>query len=180
MHLTLFFFCTSSVFSSVFASSNGALPDCCLSISPKKVNVTSIVSYWQQDNRICPVKAIVFTLENGKYLCSDPDLDWTKKAMRKIDEEAEQMPNHSSGLAPDALQEKTEGFVKTTMLPLTSRWPQVPARVGISTRKRKGKPRRIKIKIIRKKEKGKNKGKKKKEKTIKQPTFNHTSSFTTS
>lgn len=100
--------------------------------------------------------------------------------MRKIDEEAEQMPNHSSGLAPDALQEKTEGFVKTTMLPLTSRWPQVPATVGISTRKRKAKPRRIKIKIIKKKNKGKNKGKKQKGKTTKQPAFSHTSSFTTS
>ncbi|KAK3546188.1 hypothetical protein QTP70_025232 [Hemibagrus guttatus] len=180
MHLTLFFFCTSAVFSSIFALRHGAPPDCCLSISPKKVNVISIVGYWRQNNGMCPIKAIVFTLENGISLCSDPDIDWTKNAMRKVDEEAQQMPNHSSGLAPDALQEKTEGFVKATMLPLTSRWPQVPARVSLSARKHKAKPRWRKIKIIKKKKKGKNKGKKEKEKTTKQPAFNHTSSFTAS
>ncbi|GAA6085810.1 uncharacterized protein LOC113540055, partial [Tachysurus ichikawai] len=127
-----------------------------------------------------------FILDNGKSLCSNPDLHWTKKAMRKVDEAAEKAPNHSSGLGSGALQKNTEGFLKTTMLPLTSRWPQVPARVGMSTRKHRAKSskpqrgRRKRIKIIKKKRKGKNKGKKEKQKTTKQPVSNHTSSFTTS
>lgn len=106
-----------------------------------------------------------FPLENGKVLCSDPDLPWTKRAMRKVDEEAERKRNHR----PDSPQEGTGGFQKTTMLPLTSRWPQVPTSVAILMKKPRAdsapKPQRgprRRIKIIKTKRKDRNKGGKRK------------------
>ncbi|KAB5579831.1 hypothetical protein PHYPO_G00199480 [Pangasianodon hypophthalmus] len=183
MHLTFFFFCTTAVFSSIFAR-NGAPGDCCLRISPNQVSVTSIVSYWQQDEGLCPITAIAFTLENGKVLCSDPVSPWTKKAMRKVDEEAEQKRNHRHGQAPDAPQNGTEGLLTSTMLPLTSRWPQVPASVAMwPTKVKSSKPQRgskKRIVVIKKKRKNRKKGGKGKRKITKPPVFNHTSSFTTS
>ncbi|KAK3567025.1 hypothetical protein QTP86_008980 [Hemibagrus guttatus] len=123
------------------AQGSEAFPvSCCLKVCDTKVRKEFLKSYSLQDKPLCPVKAVRFTLENGISLCSDPDIDWTKNAMRKVDEEAQQMPNHSSGLAPDALQEKTEGFVKATMLPLTSRLaspgPHPGARPGVGACRR--------------------------------------------
>lgn len=105
-----------------------------------------------------------FTLKKGNVLCSDPASPWTEKAMRKIDEEAEQKRNRTFGLPTDAPLEGTVALPTTTMLPLTSRWPQVHTSVVLMGKHRADsapKPKRgkkKKIKIVKRKRKGKNKG----------------------
>lgn len=133
-----------------------------------------------------------FTLNNGKFLCSNPVSPWTKKAMRKLDEEAKQKRNHRFGLAPDAPKESTEGLLTATMMPLTSRWPQVPASVAMPMEKSRAEsPANVKSSTPKKQKqrrKGRNKvGKRKstsrikiKIKIKKQPVLLHTSSFTMS
>lgn len=113
-------------------------------------------------------------------------------AMWKVDAKAEQKRNNRSGLAADVPQENTEDLLTTTMLPLTSRWPQMPASIAIlmgkhradsPTKVKPSKPKRgskRQIKIIKKKRKGRNKGGKGERKITKQPVLNHTTSFTTS
>lgn len=133
-----------------------------------------------------------FTLNNGKFLCSNPVSPWTKKAMRKLNKEAKQKRNHRFRLAPDAPKESTEGLLTATMMPLTSRWPQVPASVAMPMEKSRAEsPANVKSSTPKKQKqrrKGRNKvGKRKstsrikiKIKIKKQPVLLHTSAFTKS
>lgn len=96
-----------------------------------------------------------FTLNNGKFLCSNPVSPWTKKAMRKLNKEAKQKRNHRFRLAPDAPKESTEGLLTATMMPLTSRWPQVPASVAMPMEKSRAESPLVYTKEVKAKKEGK-------------------------
>ncbi|XP_071346994.1 lymphotactin-like [Trachinotus anak] len=71
--------------------------------------IRRIVDYTVQAEGVCPIRAVVFRTVTGKRVCSDPNIDWVKTAMLKVDqgkkasremEESEQ--GSASGITPAA------------------------------------------------------------------------------
>ncbi|XP_072544747.1 uncharacterized protein [Salminus brasiliensis] len=87
LHLAVGFLCFVAL-SSTFAQ-NGRPSHCCLKISSiaHKVRLDKIVDYWWQIKGVCPITAVVLKTRLGKRLCADPNIDWTKRAMSKVDTE---------------------------------------------------------------------------------------------
>ncbi|KAF4117598.1 C-C motif chemokine 20-like [Onychostoma macrolepis] len=59
--------------------------NCCLVVTDIKIPVTNIVGYYIQEPVSCPVRAVVFHTSKNKKICSDPDNNWAKKAMKILD-----------------------------------------------------------------------------------------------
>ncbi|XP_042354481.1 eotaxin-like isoform X4 [Plectropomus leopardus] len=82
------FHCLTTWMSTVHATI-GPDSDCCPQWSDTKVRVHKIVDYTNQSEGVCPIRAVVFQTRSGKRICSDPDSDWARKAMQKVDEKRE-------------------------------------------------------------------------------------------
>ncbi|KAI3375058.1 hypothetical protein L3Q82_021574 [Scortum barcoo] len=72
---------------SMVDATQGPVSNCCLRWSNTRIPVKLIVDYTIQSEGACPIKAVILQTHRGKRLCSDPNSDWGKKAMLKVDEE---------------------------------------------------------------------------------------------
>ncbi|XP_069069622.1 lymphotactin-like isoform X2 [Pleurodeles waltl] len=62
----------------------------------QKIAAGRIQSYKVQTN---PIAAVILTLKKGKKSCVDPNLDWVKKVMMKVDK-AERQKNRGGSTKP--------------------------------------------------------------------------------
>ncbi|XP_017269566.1 C-C motif chemokine 20b [Kryptolebias marmoratus] len=59
---------------------------CCMNYSKHRPAFKRILTYYKQTiTGSCDINAIIFYLR-GKFLCADPSVQWTKKAMEFVDE----------------------------------------------------------------------------------------------
>ncbi|XP_074507064.1 C-C motif chemokine 2-like [Sebastes fasciatus] len=72
---------------SVGHATNGPVSSCCLGRSDTKVPFKRILSYTIQTDGVCQITAVVFLTKLGKRICSDPNSDWAKRTILKLDEE---------------------------------------------------------------------------------------------
>ncbi|KAL6489965.1 hypothetical protein MHYP_G00003100 [Metynnis hypsauchen] len=66
-------------------ASNGPPPDCCNKVTDTKIKVAQISRYVYQDPALCPVRAVRIISTKNRVICSDPESNWTKNAMRLVD-----------------------------------------------------------------------------------------------
>uniref|UniRef100_A0A8C7WT86 Chemokine interleukin-8-like domain-containing protein n=1 Tax=Oryzias sinensis TaxID=183150 RepID=A0A8C7WT86_9TELE len=85
---------------------NGPMKGCeCLRWYGTKVNISLIKSYTIQEETKCSVRVIKFQTVQGKTICSDPNNNWTKNTMKKLDLQKSAMVERQnmrikSGIAP--------------------------------------------------------------------------------
>ncbi|XP_036411196.1 eotaxin-like [Megalops cyprinoides] len=72
------------------SASGGPPSTCCLRVSETRLRLDRIRDYTVQNAGICPVDAIVFRTKRGKRVCSDPERDWVKRAMKTVDTKKEE------------------------------------------------------------------------------------------
>lgn len=60
---------------------------CCVQWSKTRVPLKQIVNYTIQSEDTCRIKAVQLRTVRGKTICANPDADWTKKAIEKVDNE---------------------------------------------------------------------------------------------
>uniref|UniRef100_A0A3Q3KP88 Chemokine interleukin-8-like domain-containing protein n=1 Tax=Monopterus albus TaxID=43700 RepID=A0A3Q3KP88_MONAL len=92
--------CIITWMSSVQAT-HGPASSCCLRL-PKNIKRPPhkrIVNYTIQSEVVCPIKAIVFQTKSGKTLCFDPNNDWAKRTIRKVQHEKEITSNTAPAVA---------------------------------------------------------------------------------
>ncbi|NWV62202.1 CCL11 protein, partial [Malurus elegans] len=65
------------------ASSQSIRKFSCLTLSPKQLNIRTLVSYQKQQ---VPTNAIMFITAKGIKICVSPDEKWVQTAMKRIDE----------------------------------------------------------------------------------------------
>uniref|UniRef100_A0A673I6S4 Chemokine interleukin-8-like domain-containing protein n=1 Tax=Sinocyclocheilus rhinocerous TaxID=307959 RepID=A0A673I6S4_9TELE len=70
----------------VFTCTDGRPVSCCLKIGRSKPPLDKVLNYKIQTKGLCPITAVVIQTVPGKRLCSDPNSDWTKRAMWNMDE----------------------------------------------------------------------------------------------
>ncbi|XP_008300078.1 eotaxin-like isoform X1 [Stegastes partitus] len=68
-------------------ATHGSERNCCLQWSTTKVPVNRIVNYTIQPEGVCPIKAVLLETRRRNKLCSDPDSEWAKRAMAKVDKD---------------------------------------------------------------------------------------------
>ncbi|XP_030257945.1 fractalkine-like isoform X2 [Sparus aurata] len=62
-----------------------SIPDtCCFSAIQSRIPMKYIASYTFLDDR-CSIKAILLRTKRGREICADPNSDWVKEAMQKLD-----------------------------------------------------------------------------------------------
>ncbi|XP_075954212.1 C-C motif chemokine 2-like [Anarhichas minor] len=125
--------CFTTWMSAVHAT-HAPVTGCCYGWSTTRVHPKRIRNYTIQTDGDCSVKAVVFHGVNGGRICSDPDSDWAKRVILKVDEEENKQK---------ALQEKghdEEGSTSSTTpavsLPLKTT-PQKKGRNGMRRQKKK-------------------------------------------
>ncbi|XP_026055059.1 eotaxin-like [Carassius auratus] len=75
------------IFGSFSAFADGPTMSCCLKLGRSRPPLDKVLSYRIQTKELCPITAVVIQTVSAKRLCSDPNNAWTKRAMRKVDEE---------------------------------------------------------------------------------------------
>ncbi|XP_067309526.1 uncharacterized protein DDB_G0290587-like [Pseudorasbora parva] len=70
----------------MFKRSDSPAASCCYEVTETKIPVQNIVGYnLQEKSTICPIRAVRFYSQKGIVICSDPEHEWPKKAMRTVD-----------------------------------------------------------------------------------------------
>ncbi|XP_059915512.1 C-C motif chemokine 4-like [Gadus macrocephalus] len=90
MKLGLVFFTLLAAWPGNVYSTHGPVQGCCLKVSRTKVPVNTIVDYRNQSTTICRIAAVVFTSKIGqkvRRICADPDGTWTRRAIKKVNED---------------------------------------------------------------------------------------------
>ncbi|XP_031695062.1 C-C motif chemokine 3-like [Anarrhichthys ocellatus] len=123
--------CFTTWMSAVHAT-HAPVTGCCYGWSTTRVHPKHIRNYTIQTDGDCSVKAVVFHRMDGRTICSDPNSDWAKRVILKVDEKNNQK----------ALQEKghnEEGSTSSTApavsLPLKTT-PQKKGRNGLRRQKK--------------------------------------------
>ncbi|XP_005721585.1 C-C motif chemokine 2-like [Pundamilia nyererei] len=75
-----------------------SIRSCCLVWSKTRVSLDRIVNYSIQTEDTCLIKAVQLRTVLGKTICANPDADWTRKAIEKVDRE-----NSQKGFASDMI-----------------------------------------------------------------------------
>ncbi|XP_051553107.1 C-C motif chemokine 2-like [Myxocyprinus asiaticus] len=110
---------------SVFAE-DGPPVSCCLSLGHTRPPLKRVLDYRNQTKPMCPIGAVVVWMVSGRTLCLDPNSDWTKKAILKVDEEKKSIVIKNKEQDPEK-KATAEGKgerpppVTATNLPLNSR-----------------------------------------------------------
>ncbi|XP_051772421.1 uncharacterized protein LOC127524644 isoform X8 [Ctenopharyngodon idella] len=92
-------------------------PTCCLKVTNTRIPAENIVSYdIQESTGVCAPRAVRFHTRKNKIICSDPDSEWAKKAMKIVDGRTTAKPSI-----------KPKCFTSTTnMIPTTTTTPETP------------------------------------------------------
>ncbi|XP_056307077.1 C-C motif chemokine 32b.3 [Danio aesculapii] len=75
--------------------------NCCLSTSKINIPMKKVVDYTVQKAGICPIDAIILSTVKGKRICCDPNTEWIKKAMRKVDQKKLRQQNSDLKALPN-------------------------------------------------------------------------------
>lgn len=126
--------CFTTWMSSVHAI-NGPASNCCLRWSKRKPPLGNIMNYTVLSEGACPIAAIVFYTKADTTVCSNPNSDWAKRAMMKVDKDTKAL------LETGQNQEGSASGIITPVLTISSKnTPQRKGRNGKRRqRKRKGK-----------------------------------------
>uniref|UniRef100_A0A8C1DPL0 Chemokine interleukin-8-like domain-containing protein n=1 Tax=Cyprinus carpio carpio TaxID=630221 RepID=A0A8C1DPL0_CYPCA len=126
---------TACVFWIVFGSfsvfADGRPVGCCLKLRLSKLPFDKVLNYRIQTKALCPINAVVIQTLSGKRLCSDPNSDWTKRVMWKVDEakkKAREQDPVPAERASTAGSRRRADPVTAIKLPLNSQWNRVTAR----------------------------------------------------
>ncbi|KAF4117597.1 monocyte chemotactic protein 1B-like [Onychostoma macrolepis] len=85
--MLIFTACVSWVIFGCFSVvADGRPVSCCLKLRHNRPPLDKVMNYRIQTKALCPITAVVIQTVSGKKLCSDPNSDWTKRAMWKVDE----------------------------------------------------------------------------------------------
>ncbi|XP_029472777.1 monocyte chemotactic protein 1B-like [Rhinatrema bivittatum] len=66
------------------ASDPGKNSNCCTQVSRAKPKLP-IIAYRRQEMALPCVEAVIFTTQEGKLLCSNPELKWVKDKVNELD-----------------------------------------------------------------------------------------------
>ncbi|XP_050978545.1 C-C motif chemokine 2 [Labeo rohita] len=119
------------IFGSFGVSADGRPVTCCLKLGRSKPPLDRVLNYTIQTKRLCPITAVVIQTVYGKRLCSDPNSDWTKRAMWKVD--GAKMKPREQDVVP-AERTSAEGRrgrsvpLTAKELPLNSQWNRATTR----------------------------------------------------
>ncbi|XP_028283298.1 uncharacterized protein LOC114449677 [Parambassis ranga] len=127
MHLSLVLvtvLCFTTWVSSAHATHGPTASTCCVQWSTTRVQLNKIISYTIQSEGVCRIFAVQFLTVSGKTICSNPNTDWTKKAISKVDEErrvastaitptASTLPKTTTGHSPTITQKWNETTEQT-------------------------------------------------------------------
>ncbi|XP_037643468.1 eotaxin-like isoform X2 [Sebastes umbrosus] len=105
---------------------------CCLGRSDTMVQFKRILNYTIQTDGVCQITAVVFLTKLGKRICSDPNSDWAKRTILKLDEEKKK---------EKALQEQgqyEEGSTSDITPTVSTTSTSAPQRKGRKGRRRRG------------------------------------------
>ncbi|XP_016349802.1 LOW QUALITY PROTEIN: eotaxin-like [Sinocyclocheilus anshuiensis] len=96
MKFTLFAaFLFSIGWMSVVVAGDGRPVPCCLTVSRTNIRAEYIVRYTMQDQPLCPIRAVRFHTKKNKVICSDPNNNWAKNAMRIVDGRKKTKPSQN-------------------------------------------------------------------------------------
>ncbi|XP_056247044.1 fractalkine-like isoform X1 [Seriola aureovittata] len=116
------FLCFMTWMSSAHAT-HGPVTNClCPRISTTRPRIHLIKNYTIQPEGICHT-AVVFLMQTGKSICSDPEKDWVKKAMLKVDQETKallEMEETEQGSTTDITPSTTAPTMASTTAPNTA------------------------------------------------------------
>uniref|UniRef100_A0AAR2J9L6 Chemokine interleukin-8-like domain-containing protein n=1 Tax=Pygocentrus nattereri TaxID=42514 RepID=A0AAR2J9L6_PYGNA len=146
--------------------------NCCLRVSRITVRLDNILDYRWQDKGLCPVTAVVFETRSGNKICSDPNRDWTKRAMSKVAKDKERKEAEKNSPA----EGNGEGAYPPTppKLPANSRWLQESA-VSAAPKKQHEPEGSVKSTKARQGSKNQGKGGKKKKNRVRKRKVKKTS-----
>ncbi|XP_034410908.1 C-C motif chemokine 4-like [Cyclopterus lumpus] len=118
----------------VVHATHAPVSSCCLGWSNTRVLPKRIVGYTFQTEGVCSITAVVFQSKRGVKICSDPNSDWARKVILKVDEEKKR----KMALQVKAQNEEglTSDVTPTVSLPLTTK-PQKKCRNGRRRQKKK-------------------------------------------
>uniref|UniRef100_A0A669CZQ2 Chemokine interleukin-8-like domain-containing protein n=1 Tax=Oreochromis niloticus TaxID=8128 RepID=A0A669CZQ2_ORENI len=94
----------------------------------KRVSLDRIVNYAIQSEDTCRIKAVRLRTVLGKTICANPDADWTKKAIEKVDRE-----RFTSDMAPTGSTPATSTPATSTAPPTSEKIPQKDVTLGKDT-----------------------------------------------
>ncbi|XP_026169695.1 lymphotactin-like [Mastacembelus armatus] len=66
-------------------ATHGPVQNCCAMWSTTRLRHRQIKNYTMQSGGACPIKAVVFHTVRGKRVCSNPNIQWVKDAILKVD-----------------------------------------------------------------------------------------------
>ncbi|XP_062413495.1 eotaxin-like [Pungitius pungitius] len=73
---------------SVVQATHARLPRCdCPGWSTTRVSPRRVVNYTRQSESDCKINVVVFQRRGGRKICSDPNSNWAKKVILKVDKE---------------------------------------------------------------------------------------------
>ncbi|KAJ8394983.1 hypothetical protein AAFF_G00039340 [Aldrovandia affinis] len=107
----LLFLCAATWMPRV-STSTGPSSNCCLKVSETRLHLKNIVRHIEQKAGLCPVDAIVFLTKKGKKVCADPDRDWVKKAVGKLEERKKSKGKRKEKTATTGQKKVTPGTPK--------------------------------------------------------------------
>ncbi|KAK1879506.1 Eotaxin [Dissostichus eleginoides] len=81
--------CCTTWMSTVHATI-GPESSCCSQWSLTRIKAEKIQDYTIQSEGSCPITAIVFHTKSEKRICSDPNNNWAKSTMKKVDKKKEE------------------------------------------------------------------------------------------
>ncbi|XP_027034684.1 C-C motif chemokine 4 homolog [Tachysurus fulvidraco] len=70
------------------AESESGPSQCCFRFQTHRVPVR-LISVYHRTERQCPKPGVIFTLKTGRHFCADPEVQWVKNNMNKIDKPKE-------------------------------------------------------------------------------------------
>ncbi|XP_069013305.1 C-C motif chemokine 20 [Embiotoca jacksoni] len=69
----------------VALSESGPVKSCCTQYHETPLPVKVLRSYRIQDRKeYCNIKAVIFKMVKGRFVCADPDSMWVQKAMESM------------------------------------------------------------------------------------------------
>uniref|UniRef100_A0A672IPR8 Chemokine interleukin-8-like domain-containing protein n=1 Tax=Salarias fasciatus TaxID=181472 RepID=A0A672IPR8_SALFA len=122
-NLVLFTFLCNASWSIFVQATHGPVVNCCIKLTGTKVTLDKVQKYTIQSSGACPIYAVKIVTKQGKTLCADPNDNWTKKAMEKVDKE---------NVATPVMSTSTQNPTQTT--PATSSPTKNPPQTTTATR----------------------------------------------
>ncbi|XP_017580082.1 uncharacterized protein LOC108443749 isoform X1 [Pygocentrus nattereri] len=99
--------------------------ECCTKLTKLRILPLARTESYRRTSSNCPIKAVIFQMDNGKTFCVDPSWDWVQSHRKKLDQKKsstaskQHKPNsknvHSSQ-APEAAHSSNDCCTKLTKL----------------------------------------------------------------